>query len=62
MNGKNTHGISCEAKNCVFHKGESTCTAPSIRVGNEKACCCSDTRCASFKMNEKVTENNPIPW
>ncbi len=55
------NNISCEAKNCVFHKGKSVCTADEIKVGCESACCCDETRCASFKIREAKVKNNPLP-
>jgi len=55
------HGIFCDAENCVFHKGESTCTAKSISVGIKDACCCDDTRCSSFKIREDITHNYVTP-
>lgn len=58
---KEKNYISCEAKNCVYHKGEDTCTAERIKVESPVACCCDDTKCSSFKMMEAKTKNNPIP-
>ena len=42
-------GISCDAKNCVYHDCECYCTAEKINVGPRNATCSSDTVCATFK-------------
>ncbi len=58
---KEKNYISCEAVNCLYHKGKDTCTAEKIKVANQGACCCDDTKCSSFKMTEATTKNNPMP-
>lgn len=58
---KEKNFISCEAVNCVYHKGQDTCTAEKIRVANEGACCCDDTKCSSFKIREKIPSNYVAP-
>ncbi|MBO4338712.1 MAG: DUF1540 domain-containing protein [Clostridiales bacterium] len=55
------NNINCEAKNCLYHKGKSTCTANEIRVGCSDACCCDETKCSSFKIREAKAKNNVIP-
>ena len=42
-------GISCDAKNCVYHDCDCYCTAEKINVGPSNATCSSDTVCATFK-------------
>ena len=42
-------GISCDAKNCVYHDCDCYCTADKINVGPSNATCSSDTVCATFK-------------
>ena len=43
--------ITCFAKNCVYHKGNTSCTAGTIEVGNSSACKCGETQCStSTKM------------
>lgn len=51
-------GISCSAKNCIYHDGDNYCTAERISVGTANACCCSDTVCATFKPKSDVCEKN----
>ncbi len=41
--------ICCNVQNCVYHSGETTCTAKTVDVGPHSACCCQDTSCATFK-------------
>jgi len=47
---KHIKGISCDVKNCVYHDGDSFCTADKIAVGPSYATSCTDTVCASFKQ------------
>ena len=49
---KEINEITCFAKNCVYHKGETACTAGTIEVGNSSACKSGETQCSTFKMNE----------
>ncbi len=42
--------ITCDAEHCTYNDGQMNCTASSIKVGTQNACCCDDTRCATFKM------------
>lgn len=43
-------GIDCSVDNCMYHTTEDKCTAGSIKVGAQKACCSScDTECVTFK-------------
>ncbi|MEE0834999.1 MAG: DUF1540 domain-containing protein [Clostridia bacterium] len=49
-NGHHIKGVCCDVKNCVYHDGESDCTADRIAVGPSYACSCSDTVCATFKQ------------
>lgn len=50
--------ITCFAKNCVYHKGSTSCTAGTIEVGNSSACKCGETQCSTFKMNENASSNS----
>ena len=43
--------ITCFAKNCVYHKGVSDCTANCIEVGSENACRCGETQCSTFRID-----------
>ena len=36
-------GVSCDVTNCVYHDGESHCTAERINVGPTYATSCTDT-------------------
>lgn len=49
------NGISCTAKNCVYHDGDSYCTAKRISVGPMSAVCSSDTVCSTFKPRGEIT-------
>lgn len=42
-------GISCDAKNCMYHDGDSYCTADLVRIGNLLANSSSETRCSTFE-------------
>ena len=47
---KCNNGVVCDVSNCVYHDGESTCTAETINVGPSYATSCTDTVCATFKQ------------
>ncbi len=49
--------ITCFAKNCVYHQGDTACTASSIEVGNSSACKSGETQCSTFKMNPNCSDN-----
>lgn len=53
MNNKHDE-ITCFAKNCIHHKGETTCSAAGIEVGNSSACRCGETQCSTFKLNDNA--------
>lgn len=53
---KESNDITCYAKNCVYHKGNSCCTAGCIEVGNSSACHCGETQCSTFVMNEDAKD------
>ena len=55
------HSITCDARNCLYHKGVDTCTAKQIKVGCVEACCSDETKCSSFKMSEDTTHNYVLP-
>ena len=42
-------GIHCDVHNCVYHDGESYCSAGTISVGPGFATCSQDTVCSTFK-------------
>jgi len=46
---KHIQGITCDAKNCVYHDGDNYCTADRINVGPAYATSSTDTVCATFK-------------
>ena len=58
---KEKNYISCEAENCVYHKGRDTCTAEKIRVAEANACTSDETKCRSFKMQEEKPSNYVMP-
>ncbi len=42
-------GISCEAKNCVYHDSTNCCTAGHIKVGTQTATTNTETNCQTFE-------------
>lgn len=46
---KHIKGINCSVKNCVYHDGDTYCTAEQIAVAPSTAESSSDTACATFK-------------
>lgn len=55
---KEINEITCFAKNCVYHKGDTACTAGSIEVGNSSACKSGETQCSTFKLNNDATDKD----
>ena len=49
-NCKRNRGISCNVGNCAYNDGECHCTAEKISVGPSFAKSCTDTVCATFKL------------
>lgn len=49
----NNDRIVCSVSNCVYHKGESECSAKRIAVGPNHAVSCTDTVCATFKPKDR---------
>ncbi len=49
---KHIKGIQCDVKNCVYHDGETYCTAGQIAVGPSYATSSADTVCATFEQKE----------
>ena len=47
---RHIRGISCDVRNCIYHDGDSYCTADRIAVGPSYATSCTDTVCATFKQ------------
>ncbi len=41
--------ISCDVKNCVYHDGETFCTADHISIGPIYARSFKETACATFR-------------
>ncbi len=41
--------IACDVKSCVYHDGESACSADAIRIGPGYAASRTDTVCATYK-------------
>lgn len=50
-------GITCDARNCVYHDGDIYCTAEHITVRSMVATSSSETRCATFEARRGVTKN-----
>lgn len=46
---KHIAGVRCDAKSCVYHDGDSFCTADCISVGTVFAKKSGETVCATFK-------------
>lgn len=49
---KENKGISCDAKNCMYHDASNHCTAEHIKVGCCNATISSDTKCETFKCSD----------
>lgn len=47
---RHIRGISCDVRNCVYHDGDSYCTADRVAVGPSYATSCTDTVCATFRQ------------
>ena len=45
-------GIHCDVKNCVYHNGESHCTAEVISVIPHSATSSDETACGTFQQRE----------
>ncbi len=52
-NCKSDKKICCSVENCIYHCGETTCTAKTIDVGPHVASCSQDTSCATFRPESK---------
>lgn len=50
-------GVCCDVKNCMYHDGESYCTAKEITVGPSYAADGKDTNCATFKPHDQYANN-----
>lgn len=46
---KHIAGVRCDVKSCVYHDGDSYCTADRISVGTSFARNSAETACATFK-------------
>ena len=46
-------GIKCGVKNCMYHDGETFCTAKSIAVGPHFATSSADTVCVTFQAQKQ---------
>ncbi len=51
MKNEKNKDISCHAKNCFYHCGETGCKADKIEVQTPDACSCRDTQCSTFKFD-----------
>jgi len=54
---KHIQGITCDAKNCVYHDQDNYCTADKVNVGHSYATSSTETVCATFK-EKKLTKQN----
>ncbi len=52
---RHIRGITCDARNCVFHDGDIYCTAERVNIGNIVASSSAETRCATFEPRGGVT-------
>ncbi|MBQ8509005.1 MAG: DUF1540 domain-containing protein [Clostridia bacterium] len=48
-------GITCDARNCVYHDGDNYCTASRVNIGSIVATSSSETRCATFEPRGDIT-------
>lgn len=48
-------GISCDARNCVYHDGDNYCTAKRVSIGSMTATNAAETRCATFEPRSGIT-------
>lgn len=48
-------GITCDAKNCVYHDGDNYCTAEQVNIGRLNSRSSDDTRCATFELRGEIT-------
>ncbi|MBE6708130.1 MAG: DUF1540 domain-containing protein [Ruminococcaceae bacterium] len=46
-------GVSCDVMSCVYHDGESFCTASHITVGPTSALSAPQTACATYKRKQR---------
>ena len=51
-------GISCDARNCVYHDGDNYCTAKHVSIGSMTAASAAETRCATFEARSGITRKN----
>ncbi|MBQ2765762.1 MAG: DUF1540 domain-containing protein [Clostridia bacterium] len=52
---RHIRGITCDAKNCVYHDGDNFCTAERVTIGRINAINSSETRCATFELRGEIT-------
>lgn len=45
---KEIKGITCDAKNCIYHSKNNNCNAGNIKVGCKTATDESETKCETF--------------
>lgn len=55
-NGKPIKGVVCDVVSCVYHDGDSHCTAKQILIGPIQASSCTETVCATYKPHNVVTD------
>ncbi|MCI8388512.1 MAG: DUF1540 domain-containing protein [Clostridiales bacterium] len=51
-------GITCDARNCIYHDGDNYCTAKHITVGSVIATNSAETRCATFEARGNITRQH----
>lgn len=52
---KHINGITCDARNCIYHDGDNFCTANRVTIGSTAATRSSETRCATFEARGEIT-------
>lgn len=50
-------GISCEAKNCIYHDKSNCCTAEHIVIGQSSAKDKKETKCETFCCSNNCSGN-----
>lgn len=53
---RHIRGITCDAKNCVYHDGDNFCTAERVTIGNVASQRSAETRCATFEPRGEITK------
>ncbi|MBQ8551752.1 MAG: DUF1540 domain-containing protein [Clostridia bacterium] len=53
---RHINGITCDAKNCVYHDGDNFCTADRVTIGSIVSTRSSETRCSTFEPRGEITK------